>query len=139
MKKILSIVLVTVIMVMTTSITVFASGEYDVMPCYNNTITANSHFSIDENGLADISLRYVGYQACATSGTITCKIQKKTGSSWVDVSGASWVDETTGFMLSANHSFQLTSRGTYKLVYEYVVRGTGGADDVISGTMEDTY
>lgn len=137
MKKTLTVVLV-IVMLITMSITVFAN-DYGVMPCYNNTISANVHFSIDENGLADISLRYVGYQNCATSGTITCKIQKKGLFGWSDVSGASWVDECNGFMYTAKHSYQLASSGTYQLVYEYIVRGTGGADDIISGTLEDTY
>lgn len=138
MKKIITIALVLIMLLTMSSITVFAN-DYSVMPCYNNTISANVHFDIDENGLADLSLRYIGYQNCATSGTITSKIQKKGLLGWSDVSGASWVDECTGFMYSANHSYQLTSSGTYRLVYEFVIRGTGGADDVISDTIEKTY
>ena len=137
MKKTLTIALV-IIMLLTMSITVFAN-DYEVMPCFNNTITTSTHFTIDENGLAEVGLRYVGYQNCATSATITAKIQKKGLFGWSDVSGASWVDEVNGFMYNTNHTFQLTSTGTYQLVYEYVIRGTGGADDVISGTTQETY
>ncbi|MBO5312837.1 MAG: hypothetical protein J6B29_02615 [Clostridia bacterium] len=137
MKKTTTVLLV-IIMLLTMSITVFANN-YDVMPCFNNTITTNTNFSIDENGLATVSLRYFGYQNITTGATITCKIQMKVSSSWTDVAGASWTDEVSGSTYITSHPFQLTSKGTYQLVYEYVIRGTGGADDVISNTIEKTY
>jgi len=137
MKKSITVALV-IIMLLTMSVTVFANN-YDVMPCFNNTITTSTHFTINENGLATVSLRYIGYQNCATSGTITAKIQKQGAFGWSDVTGASWEHQVDGFMYSTEHTFQLTSKGTYQLVYEYVVRGTGGADDVVNGTTQETY
>ena len=137
MKKTITL-LMAIFMLMTLSVTAFAS-DYGVMPCFNNTITSSATFVIDEDGEANINVKYIGYQNLATSGTVTFKIQKKSGSSWVDVQGASWNIEVTGFMYNQTYTYQLTSRGTYQLVYEYVVRGTGGTADVITGTIEDTY
>lgn len=137
MKKTITIAMV-IIMLLTMNVTTFAN-DYEVMPCFNNTITTSTHFTIDENGLATIGLRYVGYQNCATSATISCKIQKKGFFGWSDVSEASWVYECSSYMYNTSLTFQLTSTGTYQLVYEYVIRGTGGADDVITGTTQETY
>ena len=140
MKKILTIILTTVFLFTLVAIPVSAVNYDDqVAPCFNNTIQATSNFNISESGLATVNLKYIGYPNTATGATITCSVEKSTSSGWVTVNGASWTDEVTGFTNTVQHTVQLTSRGTYRMVYEYEIRGTGGAADIISDTIEKTY
>lgn len=140
MKRILTIILTTVFLFTLVVIPVSAVNYDDqIAPCFNNTIQATSNFNISESGLATVNLKYIGYPNTATGATITCSIEKSTSSGWVTVSGASWTDEVTGFTNTVQHTVQLTSRGTYRMVYEYEIRGTGGAADIISDTIQKTY
>ena len=140
MKRILTMILTTVFLFTLVVIPVSAvSYDDQVAPCFNNTIQATSNFNISESGLATVNLKYIGYPNTATGATITCSVEKSTSSGWVTVNGASWTDEVTGFTNTVQHTVQLTSRGTYRMVYEYEIRGTGGAADIISDTIEKTY
>ena len=117
---------------------IYASDE-TVTPRYNNTFSTSADFSIDGTGLATITLSYLGYTDFATDATITCKIEKKFLWWWNDVDGALWVDNVSGSNNVVQHTFQLSKTGTYRLSYEFVINGTGGASDVISSTIEDEY
>ena len=140
MKRILTMILTTVILFTLVAIPVSAVNYDDqVAPCYNNTMQTTSNFNISSTGLATATLDYLGHPAKATGATITCSVEKSTSSGWVTVNGASWTDEVTGFTNTVQHTAQLTSRGTYRMVYEYEIRGTGGAADIISDTIEKTY
>lgn len=119
-------------------IPVYAAGS-GITPYYNNTIRVSGRFQVEDNGEAVVTLSFTGYSSCATGATMTSKVQKSTSSGWVDVSGASWVDEFTVARGTVEHIYQLTEKGTYRLVYEVVVRGTCGASDIISETIEDEY
>lgn len=140
MKRILTMILTTVILFTLVAIPVSAVNYDDqVAPCYNNTMQTTTNFNISETGLASVNLKYIGHPAKATGATITCSVEKSTSTGWVTVSGASWNDEVTGFTNTVQHTVQLTSRGTYRMVYEYEIRGTGGAADIISDTIQKTY
>lgn len=140
MKKTITLILTTLIL-FTLVIVPISAANYDdqVAPCYNNTMKASAAFQIADNGLATITLNYLGHPSYVTGATITSYVQKSTSGGWVDVSGASWLDEVTGVTNTIVHSVQLTSRGTYRLVFEFEIRGTGGAADIISDNIEDTY
>lgn len=140
MKRIITLILTAVIL-FTLAVIPIAAVNYDdqVAPCYNNTMRATARFQIADDGLATITLNYVGHPSYVTGATITSYVQKSTSSGWVDVSGASWIDEATAVTKTIQHTVQLTSRGTYRLVFEFEIRGTGGAADIISDNIEDTY
>ncbi|MBQ8163418.1 MAG: hypothetical protein IJZ93_03505 [Clostridia bacterium] len=139
MKRFLTLSLV-VLMLCTIIIPVSAANYDDqVMPCYNNVLTVNREFQISEDGVGTVTLNYIGY-ATTTGATITSKVQKSTTSGWQDVTGAAWTDETSTIYATINHTVDLTGTGTgtYRLVYEFEIRGSGAADE-ISGTVEATY
>ena len=137
MKKFLSLFLV-VLMCATMVLPVYAADGM-VTPRYNNTFSTSANFSISSTGLATIALNYMGYPDYATGAVITCKIEKKFLWWWNDVDGALWVDTVSGSTNLIEHTFQLSKTGTYRLSYEFVINGTGGASDVISSTIEDEY
>jgi len=137
MKKILSLFLV-FLMCISMVLPIYAADEM-VTPRYNNTASASADFSINDTGLAIITLSYMGYPDYATDATITCKIEKKFLWWWNDVDGASWVDNVTGSYNVVQHEYQLSKTGKYRLSYEFVINGTAGASDVISSTIEDEY
>lgn len=137
MKKITSIMLVVLFcFFMVVPISALENGA---TPRYNNTAKTSYDFYISSAGEAEIFLGYSGYEGVTTGATITSKIQKKTLWWWNDVDGASWTDEATGHYYNVVHYFNLSKSGTYRLVYEYQIRGTGGAADVISGNVEDKF
>lgn len=137
MKKVLTLGMV-ILMLCAIVLPVYAAGN-EITPYYNNTMRVTGRFQIESTGEAVITLSFTGYSSCATDATLTSKIQKSTTSGWVDVDGASWVDEVDAPRGTLQHRYQLTSTGTYRLVYEVVVRGTCGEPDVISQTIEDEY
>ena len=137
MKKILSLFLV-VLMCISMVLPIYASKE-GISPRFNNTASMNAYFEINDSGMATATISYMGYPGYATDAVITCKIEKKFLFWWNDVDGAEWVDYVVGSDNVVQHKIQLTKTGTYRLSYEIVVNGTGGASDVISSTIEDEY
>lgn len=137
MKKV--IILGMAILMLCAMIVPIYAAESEITPYYNNTMRVTGRFQVEDNGEAVVTLSFTGYSSCATGATMTSKVQKSTSNGWEDVSGASWVDEFTIARGTVEHIYQLTEKGTYRLVYEVVVRGTCGASDVISETIEDEY
>ena len=137
MKKTLAITFVIIFcFLMMVPVTATETG---VTPRYNNTISNYTNFYITSGGEAQVTLSYEGYEGITTGATITSKIQKKTLWWWNDVDGASWTDEVIGDSILVEHFFNLSKSATYRLVYEYQIRGTGGTTDVISGELEDKF
>lgn len=101
----------------------------------NNTGLTWTSFIISSDGTAIVSVEYDGYPNITTGATINITIKKRTlllfwsevVSDSVTVSGEWYMDE---------FYYQLEDKGTYKCNVEYIVSGTGGADDVIP--FEDT-
>ena len=137
MKRFLTLGLA-VIMLCGMILPICAAGN-GATPYFNNAATVSANFVIQDSGEATVRLGYVGYEDYTTGATITSKLQKKVLWWWSDVNGASWTDEAVGDYYNVEHSYQLTSRGTYRVVYEFEIRGTAGAADVISDTIEDKY
>ena len=116
----------------------------DIVPYYNNTVNANSYFTISEDGVATVDISYHGVSDITTGATITTKIQKRTlGLIWttVDIGTTDnvWIDESTSVTFSTSHSVKLKSKGTYRVAVDFVIRGTGGANDEISQTATCEY
>lgn len=140
MKRILTAILMSVILFSLVIIPISAVNYDDqVAPCFNNTMQTTANFNISSSGVASVNLSYIGHPAKVTDATIRSNVQKATSNGWVDVSGASWVDEVTGITNTVQHTVQLTDRGTYRVVYEFEIRGTGGPADIVSDTIEKTY
>ena len=145
MKKVLLTILCCVLLIGSIPVASFAAvgGGEIAVPFYNNTTLFNPKFTIDEAGVAKAVASYVGKPNIVTSVTVTTKIEKKNSDgTWsiVDIGtpNNTWVDTTQNITLSAYHTVQV-SRGTYRAVFDYVVSGTGGADDVEQIIIERTY
>ena len=112
-----------------------------VMPMYNNVSNVTGLFVIEE-GVAKITVGYVGYFNITTSARITTKLQVQTANGWADVNNGepnnAWVDESTNFMFSITHTQEVPS-GTYRALITYELYGTGGAADVIEREFEYTH
>ena len=106
----------------------------DIMPLNNNTGLTKTKFAISSTGDAIVSVKYEGYPNITTSAIITIRIEKRNFLLfWSDV-----VEETITVKDSRYYEelhYQLNKTGTYRCTVEYVISGTGGADDVI--TFED--
>lgn len=113
-------------------ITVWAS---DVSLFNNNTLATKTKFTISDTGEAIVTVNYEGYIDITTGATITIKLEKRSFLLfWNDIVEDVVVVDGDSYFNSFN--YQLENTGTYRCTVEYVVSGTGGADDVL--TFEDT-
>jgi hypothetical protein len=133
MKK--KICLLFVLVFVFASVAQFSVLASDIMPLNNNTNLTKTRFSISDTGEAVVSLNFEGYPNVTTGATISIKIEKRNFLLfWADV-----VEETitvNNYYYENAFYYQLEDTGTYRCTVEYVISGTGGADDVI--TFEDT-
>lgn len=117
------------------SIVQFSVLASDIMPLNNNTLATKTRFSISDTGEAVVSLNFEGYPNVTTGATISIKIEKRNFLLfWTDI-----VEETitvNNYYYANELYYQLEDTGTYRCTVEYVISGSGGADDVI--TFEDT-
>ena len=107
----------------------------DISLLNNNTSSTSTGFSISSTGKATIVIDYMGYPEVTTGATINITIEKRNLLFfWNDVI----TDTITvqGYRYDDELYYQLEDSGTYRCTVEYVISGTGGADDVI--TFEDT-
>ena len=137
MKKTLSVALALVFCI----VLVAPSFALDtrVTPRYNNVASVTPSFYIASNGDSVVTVSYQGFEGITTKATITTVIQKKTMWWWSDVDNTDWVIEITEPSGEVEHRINLKNSGTYRLVYEVRIEGTGGATDVISGEIEDSF
>lgn len=131
-RKICFVLLLTLFLIATLQVVLLAS---DISLCNNNTGMTTTIFGISKDGTASVTVEYEGYTNVTTGATINITIKKRTlllfwsevVTDSVTVSGDYYVNE---------FYYQLEEKGTYKCNVEYIVSGTGGADDVIP--FEDT-
>ena len=107
----------------------------DITPYYNNTLRTDTSFMITENGEANVWIHYTGASDIATGATVRIKIEKRNLLVfWTEVI----VD--IHYFREASHAetfvYQLEKSGTYRCTVEYLISGTGGADDEI--VFQDT-
>ena len=133
MKRKISLVLSLVIIIMAIcQASILAS---DISLLNNNTSSTSTGFSISSTGKATIVIDYMGYPEVTTGATINITIEKRNLLFfWNDVI----TDTITvqGYRYDDELYYQLEDSGTYRCTVEYIISGTGGADDVI--TFEDT-
>ena len=115
-----------------------AAANDGIMPCYNNVLETTTIFTISDSGVATVTVSYDGITGVTTGATITTKIQKRTlGFIWTKVD--EWVDSARLADYSTFHSVTLPDTGTYRVVVEYEITGTGGATDVIEDIQTAEY
>ena len=134
MKKTIALILVILSVVSMLGITVVA-----VEARWNNAASAVVALDIDSRGKATIAFNCIGISNVTTGITANTKLERKWGILWLDVDGAEWTDTTTDSFLSTGHYFQLSKTGTYRATTKFTVSGTGGSNDSIKVTSEDTY
>ncbi len=114
---------------------IFEILVFAATPYLNNTLQTTTNFYIDEFGVADVYTSYIGNPDTTTGATITITIKKRTLLFfWSELT--TYVLHSTDVMYAHTLEYQLPEPGTYKCEVEYVISGTGGADDVIP--FEDT-
>ena len=133
MKKIfMRILSLTLVFICIFQISVFADG---ISLLNNNTVSHYTEFNISADGKAIIDLEYTGFPNVTTGATITMKIEKRNLLLfWTDIVETTY--SVSGSSYSYQHRYVLEKTGTYRCTVEYVISGTGGADDVI--TFQDT-
>ena len=109
-----------------------ASG---ITPYYNNAVNTSTSFYISDDGEADVSVFYTGRSGITTGATICIKIEKRNLLVfWKEV-----VNDVYYFREESHAEtfvYQLEKTGTYRCTVDYLISGTGGADDEI--TFQDT-
>ena len=115
-----------------------------IMPCYNNTASTSTNFSISTAGKATVTAVYNGHKGITTGATVTSYIEKRTlGIFWTKVDigepNNEWVDTSTDYAEAFVHEFWLEDKGTYRATVVYEISGTGGATDVIDFDKTVTY
>ena len=136
MKKLLLYLTCFILILGCLNTTVFAAGGMSTYA--NNLASTKTQFSINSNGVATVRVGYSGYEGITTNAVIKTKIQKSfLFFFWQDVEGASWTDNATGSSYLNTHSITVSS-GTYKVVVEYKVYGSGGSADTITDELEAT-
>lgn len=143
MKKIVSFLICGILLMGIFTVSPFAAIKDDgvVMPMYNNTTNVTNRFVIEE-GIAKVTVAYIGKFNTLTRAVITTKLQVQTSSGWVDVNNGEpnnqWVEDCTTITFSKTYNLEVPS-GSYRALISYQMYGTGGAADVISKTLEYSY
>lgn len=138
MKKLLIIVMVVMSAIMCGSLKTNAAviAEPEIMPCYNNTKTANVSLNIITSGKATIKITCAGINSTTSQITAVTHLQRKVGVIWVKVDNGladkKWTDIVNGVAMNKTHTLQLEKTGTYRVKTEFTVKGSGGANDVIN-------
>ena len=128
--------------------TLFVCGNAQadmVQPLYNNTSVEHTGFNIDSNGLASVTISYIGYKGVTTSAKIEIEIKKRgfLGLSWstVDIGEPNNIKiyVFNEYTATSQYTVQLNSKGTYKAIIKYTIYGSGGEPDVITREIEKKY
>lgn len=137
MKKIVSIMLCAVLLIVGFETVAFASeANSGTMPRLNNIVTTNSYFNV-ANGNANVTVSYIGYPGVTTDARITIQLQKRNLLVfWKDVT--EWVDISYEEDATFEHVYPVSS-GTYRVKIRYEISGSGGATDVIETELQDSY
>lgn len=142
-KRILTVLLTVCITVV--SFGVIQVLAADVMPLYNNTLSATPSMSINDDGLMTITFKYSGMPSTTTKAVITTYVEKRfLGFFWTRVDIANndddqWVDTVYDYRYTGSHTLQLSSKGTYRVTVKYKIYGTGGAADEITRELTASY
>lgn len=135
-KKIILVALLLIMAMLFQVGTLAAETENDYFR-NNNVVSTSTSFSISNNGMANVNVKYIGVSGITTGASISVVI-KKVVFLWFT---STIIDETyniADYSYSNTYTYDLSSNGsgTYKCFVTYTVSGSGGPDDVIP--FEDT-
>lgn len=121
-----------------------ATAEASVTPRLSHCGRCVISFSIDDPGVATVSVRYDGYPDTFVQAKVTVQIQKKfLGLFWrtVDIGYANdkWVAYSNEVYGSFSNTFSVDGTGTYRANITVEITGTDGTVDVIEDTIERKY
>jgi hypothetical protein len=132
MKKVCFILAIVFVFTGVFSEMTFADG---ISPYLNNVMVTDTIFDISDTGIAYVDTQYIGRSGITTGATITVKIEKRNLLVfWKEV-----VNDVYYFREESHAEtfvYQLEKTGTYRCTVDYLISGTGGADDEI--TFQDT-
>lgn len=117
-KKLLYVMLVVLVLSVVPAYTSNAANksseeDYGVSPCYSYTSTITTSLSISD-GDAICNTYVAGYYSSTSKITITQTLQRKSGSSWVDV--RSWTNTKYSWYYDyTNYYYPLTKGATYRV------------------------
>ena len=117
--------------------------ENVVMPRLSHCTRCSTSFSVDDTGIAAVSVRYVGRADTFVEAKVTVQIQKRfLGFFWktVDIGYANdeWIAYSTDLNGIFYNTFSVDDSGTYRAKFKVEIRGTDGTVDVIEDTIEDS-
>ena len=142
-KKIVLALLVAILMCGMPEISVCAAepdnqeDEYGVSPCYSYTSSIYSGLTISD-GDAICSTSIKGYNSVVTKITVTQTLQKKSGSSWVDV--WSWTNTVYDYRYTyTNYHYPLTKGTTYRVKAYVKVYAGSNYESMYSYSDSATY
>ena len=140
MKKTICLAFV-IVMLLSFPVKIFATSDSDNQPLRNNnTILTDTTFSITSDGVANVSVCYVGYPNVTTGATIEIVIKKNTFLFfWSKVVEDTIIVATEDYSRDLQYDISSNGHGTYKCFVTYTISGTGGPDDVIPFESSDTY
>lgn len=117
------------------------ANETGITPRYSHCSRCTTMFSIDDAGVAAVSVRYIGYEDTFSQAKVTVQIQKRfLGLFWktVDIGYANdeWVAYSTEVNGLFYNTFSVNGTGTYRANFIVEIQGTDGTVDVIEDTIE---
>ena len=124
----------TVITLLVTVLMPFSANA--ATPRLNNTHMTNENFMIT-NGVAYIGVAYTGYEGVTERALISIVLERKTLFWWSEE--ATMSIGLNGWINSTSETIELSKTGSYRVIINYKISGSGGADDVFSVTLYDEY
>lgn len=126
------------------SVSAATTPNDEIMPLYNNTMSARIYANVSNSGTLTISYVYDGFKNKTTKVVITTYIEKKTlGLFWTRVDNGQpddqWVDTIYDYEYNGSRRFNLPSTGKYRIKVTYKVYGSGGSADSIPCETQITY
>lgn len=135
MKKIIAFSVCLALLFITFSIVVVADNN--TTPYANNVNVCNANLEINQYGHAIVAVGYYGYQGITSGATITVQMQKKfLGLFWRDVDGKYWEYSSNEVSFEVSNTVQLSDKGTYRIVVNFSIYGSGGTTDNIEKIVE---
>lgn len=140
MRKIIGIILLLAVIL---NLSAAASAAGEIMPRYNNALSANTTTSVSSSGLLTMVNRYEGLEGVTTRVELTTYLEKKISGVWtrVDIGTTddTWYYWTNKVSYSGTRTFQLPSKGTYKVTTVFTFLGLGGSPDQLTRTAQVTW
>lgn len=129
MKKIIGFLLTLVVFFNAVALMPVSASDEGIMTCADNYISTSCAFGCSISGYATVTASIVANSA-TTGGTIYTYIQKLDAGVWETINNGQpnnkWEDTFDNTGRTVTHHMYLPSKGTYRAVAVFYVRGTAG-------------